>query len=61
MNTPLYHALIQHARRNSHSFHVPGHPNGDVFFDEAKTIYNPLLTIVLTELSWLDALHLPSG
>ncbi|MGQ5178740.1 aminotransferase class I/II-fold pyridoxal phosphate-dependent enzyme [Bacillus halotolerans] len=61
MNTPLYHALIQHARRNSHSFHVPGHHNGDVFFDEAKTIYNPLLTIDLTELSGLDDLHHPSG
>ncbi|KUP38042.1 aminotransferase class I/II-fold pyridoxal phosphate-dependent enzyme [Bacillus halotolerans] len=61
MNTPLYHALIQHARRNSLSFHVPGHHNGDVFFDEAKTIYNPLLTIDLTELSGLDDLHHPSG
>ncbi|PRP52215.1 hypothetical protein C7B71_20300 [Bacillus halotolerans] len=61
MNTPLYHALIQHARRNSHSFHVPGHHNGDVFFDEAKTIYNPLLTIDLTELSGLDDLHHSSG
>ncbi|MCY9187147.1 aminotransferase class I/II-fold pyridoxal phosphate-dependent enzyme [Bacillus halotolerans] len=61
MNTPLYHALIQHARRNSHSFHVPGHHNGDVFFDEAKTTYNPLLTIDLTELSGLDDLHHPSG
>ncbi|WP_369888411.1 aminotransferase class I/II-fold pyridoxal phosphate-dependent enzyme [Bacillus halotolerans] len=61
MNTPLYHALIQHARRNPHSFHVPGHHNGDVFFDEAKTIYNPLLTIDLTELSGLDDLHHPSG
>ncbi|MCC2931789.1 aminotransferase class I/II-fold pyridoxal phosphate-dependent enzyme [Bacillus sp. LBG-1-113] len=61
MNTPLYHALIQHARRNSHSFHVPGHHNGDVFFDEAKTIYNPLLAIDLTELSGLDDLHHPSG
>ncbi|QIW78400.1 aminotransferase class I/II-fold pyridoxal phosphate-dependent enzyme [Bacillus tequilensis] len=61
MNTPLYKALIQHARRNSHSFHVPGHHNGDVFFDDAKSIFDPLLTIDVTELSGLDDLHHPSG
>ncbi|MDM5300115.1 aminotransferase class I/II-fold pyridoxal phosphate-dependent enzyme [Bacillus subtilis] len=61
MNTPLYTALIQHARRNSHSFHVPGHHNGDVFFDDAKSIFNPLLTIDVTELTGLDDLHHPSG
>ncbi|MEC2334999.1 aminotransferase class I/II-fold pyridoxal phosphate-dependent enzyme [Bacillus subtilis] len=61
MNTPLYKALIQHARRNSHSFHVPGHHNGDVFFDDAKSIFDPLLTIDVTELAGLDDLHHPSG
>ncbi|MCY8205787.1 aminotransferase class I/II-fold pyridoxal phosphate-dependent enzyme [Bacillus sp. N12A5] len=61
MNTPLYKALIQHARRNSHSFHVPGHHNGDVFFDDAKSIFNPLLTIDVTELAGLDDLHHPTG
>ncbi|MHA6489217.1 aminotransferase class I/II-fold pyridoxal phosphate-dependent enzyme [Bacillus cabrialesii] len=61
MNTPLYTALIQHARRNSHSFHVPGHHNGDVFFDDAKSLFNPLLTIDVTELTGLDDLHHPSG
>ncbi|KAF1678506.1 MULTISPECIES: aminotransferase class I/II-fold pyridoxal phosphate-dependent enzyme [Bacillus] len=61
MNTPLYKALIQHAKRNSHSFHVPGHHNGDVFFDDAKSIFDPLLTIDVTELAGLDDLHHPSG
>ncbi|WP_420977334.1 aminotransferase class I/II-fold pyridoxal phosphate-dependent enzyme [Bacillus vallismortis] len=61
MNTPLYKALIQHARRHSHSFHVPGHHNGDVFFDDAKSLFGPLLTIDVTELTGLDDLHHPSG
>ncbi|MCY8310406.1 aminotransferase class I/II-fold pyridoxal phosphate-dependent enzyme [Bacillus vallismortis] len=61
MNTPLYKALIQHARRHSHSFHVPGHHNGDVFFDDAKSLFGPLLTIDVTELTGLDDLHHPTG
>lgn len=46
MNTPLYKALIQHARRNSHSFHVPGHHNGDVFLmtlSRYSIRYSPLM------------------
>lgn len=37
MKTPLYTALVNHAEGHHYSFHVPGHHNGDVFFDEAKT------------------------
>ncbi|MCY8466790.1 aminotransferase class I/II-fold pyridoxal phosphate-dependent enzyme [Bacillus atrophaeus] len=61
MNTPLYTALVNHAQTNAYSFHVPGHHNGDVFFDEAKSIYQSLLTIDMTEIAGLDDLHQPSG
>ncbi|KXZ20424.1 aminotransferase class I/II-fold pyridoxal phosphate-dependent enzyme [Bacillus nakamurai] len=61
MDTPLYTALIEHAHRNTHSFHVPGHHNGDVFFDEAKSVYQSLLSIDMTEITGLDDLHHPTG
>lgn len=61
MKTPLYTALVHHAEGNYHSFHVPGHHNGDVFFDEAKTLFESILKIDVTELTGLDDLHEPSG
>ncbi|MCR9041112.1 aminotransferase class I/II-fold pyridoxal phosphate-dependent enzyme [Bacillus sp. L381] len=61
MDTPLYTALMKHAHRNTYSFHVPGHHNGDVFFDEAKSVYQSLLSIDMTEITGLDDLHHPTG
>ena len=68
MDTPLYTAPLKHAHRNTYSFHVPGHHNGDVFFDEAKhngdvffdeakSVYQSLLSIDMTEITGLDDLH----
>ncbi|OLP63218.1 Arginine decarboxylase [Bacillus pumilus] len=61
MKTPLYTALSQHAEKKPYSFHVPGHHNGDVFFDEARSYYAPLLQLDVTELDGLDDLHHPTG
>lgn len=61
MKTPLFTALVDHAKENPYSFHVPGHHNGDVFFDEGKSLFNSILQIDLTELTGLDDLHEPSG
>ncbi|MGE6632347.1 aminotransferase class I/II-fold pyridoxal phosphate-dependent enzyme [Bacillus sp. NPDC077027] len=61
MKTPLYTALTQHAEKRPYSFHVPGHHNGDVFFDEARPYFAPLLQLDVTELEGLDDLHHPTG
>lgn len=61
MKTPLYTALSQHAEKKPYSFHVPGHHNGDVFFDEARSYYAPLLQLDVTELEGLDDFHHPTG
>ena len=61
MKTPLYTALAQHAEKKPYSFHVPGHHNGDVFFDEARTYYDSILQLDVTELEGLDDLHHPTG
>ncbi|MFS0656639.1 aminotransferase class I/II-fold pyridoxal phosphate-dependent enzyme [Bacillus sp. 179-C3.3 HS] len=61
MKTPLYTALLRHAEKKPYSFHVPGHHNGDVFFDEARSYYAPLLQLDVTELEGLDDLHHPTG
>lgn len=61
MKTPLFHALIRHVQANPYSFHVPGHHNGDVFFDEARPFYDSLLKLDLTEIKGLDDLHHPEG
>lgn len=61
MKTPLYTALSQHAEKKPYSFHVPGHHNGDVFFDEARSYYASILQLDVTELEGLDDLHHPTG
>ncbi|MBD3861542.1 aminotransferase class I/II-fold pyridoxal phosphate-dependent enzyme [Bacillus sp. 28A-2] len=61
MKTPLYTALAQHAEKRPYSFHVPGHHNGDVFFDEARSYYASILELDVTELEGLDDLHHPTG
>ncbi|MEI4790832.1 aminotransferase class I/II-fold pyridoxal phosphate-dependent enzyme [Bacillus sp. FJAT-53060] len=61
MKTPLYTALSQHAEKKPYSFHVPGHHNGDVFFDEARSYYASILQLDVTELEGLDDLQHPTG
>ena len=58
---PLYEALLQHAQKKTISFHVPGHKDGQVFQTEVASIFQPLLSIDLTELTGLDDLHSPDG
>ncbi|WP_035178633.1 aminotransferase class I/II-fold pyridoxal phosphate-dependent enzyme [Alkalihalobacterium bogoriense] len=58
---PLYNRLLTHSQQTVASFHVPGHKNGHVFFEEAIKSYMPLLQLDVTELSGLDDLHDPSS
>ncbi|OZM55868.1 hypothetical protein CIB95_15220 [Lottiidibacillus patelloidae] len=59
INAPLFQALVNHKESNPISFHVPGHKNGNVFLNSAKTLFNDLLAIDVTELKGLDDLHDP--
>jgi len=59
METPLYSALLKHAKDDPLSLHVPGHKNGAVFLKEAKHLYKDILHIDVTELTGLDDLHHP--
>ncbi|MGG3468419.1 aminotransferase class V-fold PLP-dependent enzyme [Neobacillus pocheonensis] len=54
--TPLYHALLEHQRKNPISFHVPGHKNGLL---NQSPFFKPILQLDATELSGLDDLHSP--
>ncbi|UOE94169.1 aminotransferase class I/II-fold pyridoxal phosphate-dependent enzyme [Alkalihalobacillus sp. LMS39] len=58
---PLYNRLITHSQQTVASFHVPGHKNGHVFYEEAIKSFMPLLQLDVTELSGLDDLHDPSS
>ena len=59
METPLYSALLKHAKDDPLSLHVPGHKNGAVFLQEATHHYRDILHIDVTELTELDDLHHP--
>lgn len=61
MKTPLYTALLEHAKRNPISLHVPGHKNGQVMLEQAVQVYKDIMAIDLTEVSGLDDLHDPKG
>jgi arginine/lysine/ornithine decarboxylase len=61
LKIPLFHALLRHIQSNPYSFHVPGHHNGDVFFDEARPFFDSLLALDLTEIEGMDDLHHPEG
>nr|WP_139492657.1 aminotransferase class I/II-fold pyridoxal phosphate-dependent enzyme [Brevibacillus dissolubilis] len=58
---PLYDALVQHAKKRPHSFHVPGHKMGASFDRTAKEHFQSLLALDVTELSGMDDLHQPEG
>ncbi|MFA9559763.1 aminotransferase class I/II-fold pyridoxal phosphate-dependent enzyme [Evansella sp. AB-rgal1] len=59
--TPLFDQLVKHHKKETTSFHVPGHKNGTVFFQRAKKIYQEILQLDVTEISGMDDLHHPSG
>lgn len=58
---PLYEALLRHRERQSVSFHVPGHKNGEVFQKEAADYFQTVLQLDVTELRGLDDLHEPES
>lgn len=58
---PLFHTLLQHVRKKTSSYHVPGHKNGRVGSDEFLTYFHSVLSFDLTELRGLDDLHHPTG
>ncbi|APH06749.1 aminotransferase class I/II-fold pyridoxal phosphate-dependent enzyme [Bacillus weihaiensis] len=61
METPLFTALMEFKRRDTISFHVPGHKNGTVLSEVAIPLYKEMLSVDVTELTGLDDLHDPSG
>ncbi|MCM3719903.1 aminotransferase class I/II-fold pyridoxal phosphate-dependent enzyme [Fictibacillus phosphorivorans] len=60
-HAPLYEALKKHTKNTKWSFHVPGHKNGHVFEEAAKSIFQSVLPLDATELTGLDDLHHPEG
>jgi arginine/lysine/ornithine decarboxylase len=58
---PLFEALIRHAMREPHPFHVPGHKMGRSFDRGGRDWYGSILPLDLTELNGLDDLHQPDG
>lgn len=59
--TPLYDALVKHHQKKPLSLHVPGHKNGDFFYEEGFSFFSDVLKLDVTELTNLDDLHAPSG
>ena len=56
---PLLQRLTEFADRQTMSFHVPGHKNGEVFPGDAQRFFHSILPIDMTELPGLDDLHAP--
>ncbi|MFJ8263840.1 aminotransferase class I/II-fold pyridoxal phosphate-dependent enzyme [Rummeliibacillus sp. NPDC094406] len=61
LHTPLFDVLENFYIQNKVSYHVPGHKNGQIFLEKAKSLYEPLLSVDATELTGLDDLHAPEG
>lgn len=59
--TPLFDALVHFQQKEKVSYHVPGHKNGQIFWEKGKSFYQSLLSIDATELTGLDDLHAPEG
>ncbi|CAK6472041.1 aminotransferase class I/II-fold pyridoxal phosphate-dependent enzyme [Peribacillus castrilensis] len=60
--TPLYTALLQHAKRNPVQFHIPGHKKGKgMDADFRNFIGENALSIDLINIAPLDDLHQPKG
>lgn len=58
-NLPLVQAVNNHIKKDSISFHVPGHKNGLIY--EGSEKFKHFLANDLTELTNLDDLHSPEG
>lgn len=58
---PLFDQLRKHVANNPVSFHVPGHKNGTIFFEDAANFYRQILSIDVTEITGMDDLHHPAG
>jgi len=60
--TPLYTALVEHAKKNPIQFHIPGHKKGKGMDEEFKNfIGENALSIDLINIAPLDDLHHPHG
>ena len=57
--TPLFDAMYAFHKKHPISLHVPGHKNGLIFHSKGNDLYQPLLSVDLTELTGLDDLHAP--
>jgi lysine decarboxylase len=60
-NIPILEVLEKFTNQNPLSFHVPGHKNGAIFPEQAKSYFQSLLPLDTTELPGLDDLHAPHG
>ncbi|WP_454193213.1 aminotransferase class I/II-fold pyridoxal phosphate-dependent enzyme [Paenibacillus sp. Marseille-Q7038] len=59
---PLYEALIQYKNSKKHTYHVPGHKNGQVYSNLAQDILlQEVMKIDATEITGLDDLHHPES
>ena len=59
---PLYEALIQYKNSKKHTYHVPGHKNGQVYSNLAQnTLLQEVMKIDATEITGLDDLHHPES
>lgn len=62
MRTPLFTALVEHARKNPTQFHIPGHKKGRGVDPEFRHfIGDNALSIDLINIGPLDDLHAPHG
>lgn len=60
--TPLFTALVEHAKRDPIQFHIPGHKKGRGMAKEFRDFIGPnALAIDLINISPLDDLHTPKG
>jgi arginine decarboxylase len=60
--TPLYSALLEHAKKNPIQFHIPGHKKGTGMSPEFREfIGDNALSIDLINIAPLDDLHQPMG
>ncbi|WP_197276425.1 aminotransferase class I/II-fold pyridoxal phosphate-dependent enzyme [Bacillus sp. JCM 19034] len=60
-STPLIQAIREHINQHSHSLHVPGHKNGQIFLSDLQADFKSVLPYDVTELTGLDDLHAPTG
>ncbi|MEZ2718509.1 aminotransferase class I/II-fold pyridoxal phosphate-dependent enzyme [Niallia circulans] len=60
--TPLYHGLLEHVKRDPIQFHIPGHKKGNGMDPEFRNfIGENALSIDLINIGPLDDLHYPKG